>query len=291
MKPTDFAAELSHFLGSYLPSQRNASPNTIKAYRDAFTLLIRYCEKNAGISPERLTLEHLDVPLLLTFLQGLEDEHDCGVATRNNRLAAIHSFFRSFQSRCPERILLCQLILAIPRKRQAQSVVRYLSVDEIKALLAQPGLQTRNGLRDTALLAVLYDTGARVQEVADLNPGAIRMGTTSQVELTGKGRKRRVVPLIAQTARLLADYLAIFRLSENREQPLFFNHTKTRLTRGGIRHILEKYAEAAGKTTQNFPGKVNPHMLRHSKAMHLLHAGTPMPIIQAVLGHADIRTH
>jgi len=290
MKPTDFANELSSFLGAYLPSQRNASPNTIKAYRDAFTLLIRYCMEKADISPERLTIQHLDVSLLLAFLQAIEEEHDCSVATRNNRLAAIHSFFRFLQARRPEYLLQCQQILAIPRKRQAQPVARYLSVDEIKALLAQPGLQTRQGLRDTALLALLYDTGARVQEVADLNPWNIRLGKTSQVELTGKGRKRRVVPLIAPTARLLTDYLSSLRVHENREQPLFFNHTQTRLTRGGIRHILKKYVASAAKATPNFPDVVSPHMLRHSKAMHLLHMGTPLPIIQAVLGHADIRT-
>jgi len=290
MKPTDFATELSSFLGAYLPSQRNASPNTVKAYRDTFTLLIRYCTEKADVPPERLTLQHLDVPLLLAFLQGLEEEHDCSVATRNNRLAALHSFFRFLQGRRPERLLHCQQVLAIPRKRQPQPVMRYLSVEEIKALLSQPGLGTRHGLRDTALLAVLYDTGGRVQEVADMNPGDLRLGTTSQVELTGKGRKRRIVPLIAPTARLVTDYLAAYRLNENRDQPLFFNHLRTRLTRGGIRHIIEKYAESAAKATPNFPDKVTPHTLRHSKAMHMLHAGTPMPIIQAMLGHADIRT-
>jgi len=290
MKPTDFANELTFFLSAYLPSQRNASPNTVKAYRDAFTLLIRYCGEEAGISPERLTIQHLDIPLLLAFLQELEEKHDSSVATRNNRLAALHSFFRFLQTRRPERLLQCQQVLAIPRKRQAQPVARYLSVDEIKTLLAQPGLQTRQGLRDTVLLATLYDTGGRVQEIADLNPEHIRMGATNQVSLTGKGQKRRVLPLIKPTARLLADYLSTFRLAENREQPLFFNHTRTRLTRGGIRHILGKYVTSASKATPNFPDKVSPHMLRHSKAMHLLHAGTPLPIIQAVLGHADIRT-
>jgi len=290
MKPTDFADELAFFLGAYLPSQRNASPNTVKAYRDTFTLLIRHCGAKVGLPPERLMLHHLDVPLLLTFLQELEEERGCCAATRNNRLAAIHSFFRNLQIRRPEFLLQCQKIMAIPMKRHTRPAARYLSVDNIKTLLAQPGTQARQGLRDTALLSLLYDTGARVQEVADLNPGDIRMGATGQVELTGKGRKRRVVPLLVPTVRLLANYLSAFRLAENRELPLFFNQAKARLTRGGIRHILTKYAASASGADPAFPGEVTPHTLRHSKAMHLLHAGTPLPIVQAVLGHADIRT-
>lgn len=290
MKPTDFATELTFFLTSYLPSQRNASPNTVKSYRDTFMLLIRHCGEKAARLPEHITLHHLDVPLLLEFLQGVEDDHGCGVATRNSRLAAIHSFFRFLQPRRPECLLQCQQIMAIPLKRYTKPPARYFSVEEVKLLLAQPGLQTRRGLRDTTLLALLYDTGARVQEVADLHPADIRMGDANQVKLTGKGRKQRVVPLLGPTIRLLTNYLSSARPGMDPDQPLFFNRTRTCLTRRGIGLILAKYAALAARTDPCFPARVTPHMLRHSKAMHMLHAGTPLPIIQAVLGHADIRT-
>jgi integrase/recombinase XerD len=164
MKPADFSVHLTSFLTHYLAAQRNLSPNTIKAYRDVFTLLLRFCRDACGIAPERLRLEQIDAPLVEAFLDHLEKERGSGLSTRNHRLAALHAFFRYLQAEQPERLLQCQKILAIPQRRHPRAVVGYLSKEELTRVLAQPELNTTQGRTDAVLLSVLYDTGARVQE-------------------------------------------------------------------------------------------------------------------------------
>jgi integrase/recombinase XerD len=292
MKPTDFAIHLSAFLGNYLPAQRNVSPNTIKAYRDAFTLLLRYFRDQRGLSPEKVTLNLIDTPLILAFLSYLETERNCGTRTRNHRLSVLHAFFRYLQTEEPDKMVQCQQILAIPLQRCARPVVNYLSTEEIAAILVQPDLSTIWGRRDAVLLSVLYDTGARVQEVVDLSIRDVRLDTPAQIRLTGKGRKSRVVPLLSGTVDLLDEYLREHRLQgvEQMEAPLFFNWRGERLSRSGVRYILAKHTENARTETPGLPERISPHTTRHSKAMHLLQTGNPASIIQAILGHADIRS-
>lgn len=171
MKPTDFSVHVTSFLTHYLAAQRNVSPNTIKAYRDVFTLLLRFCRDVQGIAPERLRLEQIDVSLVEAFLDYLERERKSSPRTRNHRLAALHAFFRYVQAEEPARMLQCQKILAIPQRRHARPTVAYLSKEELAEILAQPDLRTPDGRRDAVLLSVLYDTGARVQELIDLSVG------------------------------------------------------------------------------------------------------------------------
>lgn len=292
MKPTDLAMRLTAFLGSYLPTQRDLSPNTIKAYRDAFTLLLRYCRDHRGLAAERLTLTDLDVPCILGFLDHLTSERRCSDRTRNHRLAAIHAFFRYVQTEEPDKIAHCQKVLAIPQRRCGHAAVSYLSPNEVAAILAAPDRATVRGRRDTALLSLLYDTGARVQEIADLRVSDVRLATPPHVRLTGKGRKTRVVPILSGTNALLTAYLDEHRLTrvERLDGPLFFNRRGEHLTRFGVGYILRKHTETARHGGVAITASVSPHTFRHTKAMHLLQAGNPAIIIRDILGHADIKT-
>jgi len=292
MKPTDFANALTGFLGEYLPAQRNVSPNTIKAYRDTFTLLLRYCRDERGIPPDRLTLDHIDVPLVTKFLRHLEMVRASGPGTRNHRLAVIHAFFRYLQTEDPARLFKCQQVLAIPTQRCARRTVDYLSVADLAAILAQPDLSTVAGRRDAVLLSLLYDTGARVQELIDLSVRDLRLEAPAMVRLTGKGRKTRAIPLMKATVDLITQYKREHDLDrpERLDSPLFWNRRGDRLSRSGVRQILTRHAEIARQGNPVLPTRISPHTLRHTKAMHLLQAGNPLTTVQAILGHADPRT-
>ncbi len=240
MKPTDFSVHVTSFLTHYLGAQRNLSPNTIKAYRDVFTLLLRFCRDVQGIAPERLRLEQIDVSLVEAFLDYLERERKSSLQTRNHRLAALHAFFRYVQAEEPARMHQCQKILAIPQRRHARPTVSYLFKEELAAILAQPDPRTPDGRRDAVLLSVLYDTGARVQELVDLSVGDVRLDPPVQIRLLGKGRKMRAVPLMGNTVQLLRTHLQENQLDhpEQFDKPLFHNARHQRLTRSGIRYIL-----------------------------------------------------
>ena len=293
MKPTDFAIRLTNFLGEYLPAQKNVSPNTIKAYRDAFKLLLRYCRDRLAVYPENLTLDTLNAPLVIEFLNYLEKEENCSTRTRNHRLSVLHAFFRYLQIEEPDRIAECQQILSIPLKRCPRPAVNYLTTQQLAEILAKPNLATKWGRRDAVLLSTLYDTGARVQELVDLSVRDVRLDSPAQICLTGKGQKVRVVPLMTGTVDLLTQYMAEHRMkcSASIDSPLFFNRRGQRLSRSGVRYLLAKYATDASRTKTGRPYvKISPHIMRHSKAMHLLQAGNPATVIQSILGHADIRS-
>src|SRR6201997_855010 len=269
MKPTDFSVHLTNFFTHYLAAQRNVSPNTIKAYRDVFTLLLRFCRDVRGIAPERLRLEQIDVSLVETFLDYLEKERKSSPRTRNHRLATLHAFFRYVQAEEPAHMVQCQRILAIPLRRHARPTIGYLSKDELAEILAQPDLRTLEGRRDAVLLSVLYDTGARVQELIDLSVGDVRLDPPAQLRLLGKGRKMRAVPLMNNTLQLLRDHLLENHLdrAEPFDKPLFPNARNERLSRSGIRYILQKYLAKAQNKIPSLNRTVSPHTLRHSKGM------------------------
>src|SRR6266704_1312948 len=261
MKPTDFSIHVTSFLTHYLAAQRNLSTNTIKAYRDVFTLLLRFCRDVRDLAPEKLRLEQIDVSLVEAFLDHLETEREASPRTRNHRLAALHAFFRYVQAEEPAHMVQCQKILAIPLRRHARPTVGYLSKDELADILAQPELRTPDGRRDAVLLSVLYDTGARVQELIDLSVGDVRLDTPAQLRLLGKGRKMRAVPLMGKTAQLLRDHIREhhFDRPEQFDKPLFQNARKQRLSRSGIRYILQKYLVKARNKLPSLKRKVSPH--------------------------------
>lgn len=292
MKPTNLALRLKAFLVEYLPTQRKLSPNTIRGYRDAFVLLLRYCREVRKLRVERLDLEQLGAPLVIDFLAYLENERGCSPATRNHRLTAIHSFFRYVQTEEPERLVQCQRILAIPLQRTGHFEPTYLSAEDLAVLLQQPDRSTRDGRRDAVLLSVLYDTGARVQELIDLRVRDIRLAMPAMVRLTGKGQKTRLVPLMPSTVKALEYYLREEGLvdPDRTDAALFRNQRGEPFSRWGIRYLLAKYSQPARSERSTLPAKVTPHTLRHTKAMHLLQAGNPAIVIRDILGHAHIQS-
>lgn len=288
---TDFAVFLRRFLTAHLAGLRGCSPNTIASYRDTFKLLIAFFRDEASIPPERLTLAHLDAATITGFLNWLEVSRHNSVSTRNQRLAAVSSFYRWMQSQDPTQLARCQDILAIPAKKHTQPDVHHLTVEQTRRLLAAPDRSTRHGRRDATLLATLYDTAARVQELADLAVREIRLQPPALIALTGKGRKTRHIPLTDNTAALLHAYLAEHHLNTpgHVNHPLFFNQHGSKLSRGGIAWITRKYQTKTGDPTLT-NADITPHTLRHSKAMHLYEAGIPLPYIRDILGHVDLST-
>jgi integrase/recombinase XerD len=288
---TDFAVFLRRFLTGHLAGLRGCSPNTIASYRDTFKLLISWFRDERQVLPGKLTLDRIDAAAVTGFLNWLETERHNSISTRNQRLAAISSFCTWMQTQDPARMACWQDILAIPAKKQARPALSHLTAGQARRLLAQPDRSTRQGRRDATLLATLYDTGARVSELADLAVRDIRLQHPALASLTGKGRKTRHVPLAGNTTELLAAYLAEHRLDEpgHDDHPVFYGQHRARLSRGGIAWIISKY-QAQIHDPLLAGASISPHTLRHSKAMHLYEAGVPLPYIRDILGHVDLST-
>jgi site-specific recombinase XerD len=294
MKQTDLAKTITHFFTEFLPGQRNLSSNTIKSYRDTFKLLLYFYEQELNIRPEHLTFADIDCESILRFLNWLEEVRHVSASTRNQRLAAIHSFFRYAQMENPELLLACQRILHIPFKRKLTKTIDYLMPDSLKIMLNQPDISTPKGRRDLTLMALLYDTGARVQEFIDINARDVRITSPAVITLTGKGNKKRYVPIMNKTLKLLKDYMEETGLNDNGKQdhPLFFNSQCHKFSRPGIAYILRKYFMIAKAQNHDivFPEKLTPHTFRHTKAMHLLDAGVNLIYIRDFLGHVNVTT-
>lgn len=289
MKKTDFTKALTTYFSTYLPLTCGVSPNTCNSYRDAFKLLLLYFQEEKGIPANDIELRMLNRTLVSDFLDWLELQREVSVTTRNQRLAALKAFAHYVQYRNPDYLENCTDIITIRPKKHEKPVVPFLTEDELKVLLAQPNPSTRQGLRDLTLLSLLYDSGARVQELTDLKLKDIRLTNPPMVTLTGKGRKARQVPLMKDTCKLLNTYIRNFNLdSEALTSPLFFNKKGQALSRYGVTYILKKYASQAGLECDS--KKISPHVLRHTKAMHLLRAGVNMIYIRDFLGHVDIST-
>lgn len=293
MKPTNFAFHLTTYLSKYLPGRIGRSRNTIHSYRDTFSLLLRFCSDEKSMMIEKIDIDSLTKELIDEFLSWLETHRGCSVSTRNQRLAAIHAFFRYVQLEEPAQLMRCQQILSIPMKRSVGKSIDYLTLNAIKAILEAPDTSCLGGRRDLVLLSVMYDTGARVQEIADLSAADIRLENPSTIKLSGKGNKSRLVPLMTPTARLLDQYMSEHDLKSiaHRSYPLFQNRSYNKLTRAGITYILKKHVEEArSRNPELIPDVVTPHIFRHSKAMHLLQSGVNLVYIRDLLGHVSIKT-
>ncbi len=288
----DFAKYLTGFFTTYLEGHKNVSKNTIYAYRDTFKLLLNYCQDVKGIIIERISLDLLTSELIKDFLKWLECERRCCISTRNQRLASIHSFFRYVQSEDPSGIYHFQKVISIPVKKAEKKVIEHLSPEAIKLILEQPDKSITKGRRDLTMLSVLYDTGARVQELIDIKVCDVTQGTPPVIALTGKGNKIRRVPLMKNTVFLIQTYLSENDIKKQRENryPLFTNNQCNKLTKEGVAYILNKYVQKASASSRIVPKHVSPHVLRHSKAMHLLQAGVNLIYIRDFLGHVDLKT-
>jgi site-specific recombinase XerD len=293
MKPTDFSRYISDFISRYLPGEKGASANTIAAYRDTFVLLLNFTQKVKNIKIEKLTLEKITKETILAFLDWLQNERKCSNTTRNSRLAAIHSFYRYLQHESLDHVHECQKILSIKFKKAKKETLNYLTIEGMTLLLKQPDTSTPRGRRDLALLSLMYDTGARVQEIIDLTPSALRLDKPATIKIIGKGNKARLVPMLDAQVEHLTNYMKENRLNTafTNAYPLFFNSRKEKLTRAGILHIVQKYIEMARKENKMIvPEKLSCHSLRHSKAMHLLQAGVNLVYIRDILGHVSVQT-
>lgn len=293
-KVTDFARLLSGFLKNYLPNERGVSANTIKSYSYTFILFIRYMQSVKKIPVIRLAFSHLNKEVIVGFLDWLQKDRSCSDTTRNQRLAAISSFIKYAEYMEPSHLFDCHQILSIPAKKTANKIINYLNVDGIKLLLQQPEPHKAKGFRDLALLSMMYESAARVQEIIELTPGSMFITNKPyRVVLHGKGNKYRTVPLPEKQAELLRQYMLQNCLlnRENIRKPLFPNAQGQAMTRNGINNILLKYVKKAKeKNPSVVPEHLSCHAIRHSKAMQLLESKIELIHIRDFLGHKSVLT-
>lgn len=282
---------LRGFFSDYLPKVRGLSPHTILSYRDSLKLFLVFVAQQKNISVSELGMEEMGVEEVFSFLDHLEEKRHNQTGTRNNRLAAVHSFFRYVAGIYPEVLDQCQRILNIPSKRRASRMVEYLEYEEIKALLGSVEGATRDGRRDHALLSLMFNTGVRVQELIDLKANDLQLSKPFSVRICGKGRKERICPIWPETAQLLRQLLEERGIDERQPVTVFTNHVGSPITRFGIRYLLAKHLHnAAGVCPSLGKKRLHPHSIRHSTAVHLLKSGVDLSTIASWLGHASVNT-
>lgn len=289
----DFSHEIQSFFTDYLIKEKGCSEHTIRAYRDTIALLLDFTETQYGVIPDRITFDLLDKKYIISFLNWLQENHKNSARTRNQRYAAIRSFFRYMMYEDPIHMEQWKQICSIPMKKEQQGTLSYLSADAIRAILEQVKPIDSTGLRNLTILSLLYYSGARVQELIDLKPLSIRWEKPYYVELFGKGAKKRLVPLDDEMIKLLKKYTEKFGLDRPgmETHPLFYNAWGGKLTNPGITYILRKYSHCARMLNPDIiPEKISPHVFRHSRAMHLLQAGVNLVYIRDILGHVSIQT-
>jgi len=289
--PNLLGAIIRDYFTDHLPGLRGTSPHTIHSYRDSIVLLLRFLSEHRQKPVTGLDLTDLDPSGILAFLSHLEQDRKNRVSTRNVRLSAIHAFFRFVASRNPEHLDLAQRVLGIPFKRAQQRAIDYLEYEEIDSILNAINRTPLQGSRDYALLATMFNTGARVQEIADLRACDLQLTKPFQVRLFGKGRKERYCPLWPQTAMVLRSFCIRQNLDLRSEARVFLNHRNGPLTRFGIRHILARCLGLACEGAPNLRKKrLHPHSMRHSTAVALLKSGVDLSTISHLLGHASPNT-
>jgi site-specific recombinase XerD len=282
--------ELLHaFFYDWLGRQRNNSPHTVRSYRDTWRLFLRFTATRQNRLVAALRLEDFTANEVLAFLEYSEKERNVCIGTRNCRLAALRSFFSFVADREPLAAKQCAGILRIPIKRGTRPAMCYLESAELEAILAVPDRTSLEGERDYVLLAMLYNTGARIQEALDLSPRSVRLEDPSHVRLKGKGRKERVCPIWPETAEVLAAFLR--RQPRGPDQPIFVNRYGEPLGASGFRFQLRQYVQEATKKVASLANKrVTPHTIRRSTAVHLIASGVDITVIRSWLGHVHLDT-
>lgn len=286
--PQRLGSLVHSFFLDHLVTVKGLRPASVRSYRDTIRLLLCFVAADKGSKITKLGVEDLSFERVLGFLRYLETERGNHVRTRNQRLAALHTLFDYIASREPEMLDVCQRVAAIPMKRAAPAETHFLERDETEALFRRLPRSGRLALRDRALLLFLYNTGARVQEVADLRVGQVELGEPALVRLHGKGDKWRTCPLWRQSADLLVELLASSGTPAIPEAPVFCSATGEALTRFGIYKIVRRHAGHLDDIRTN--RRVSPHIFRHTAAVHLLEAGVEVNVIRGWLGHADLTT-
>lgn len=288
---TAVAPLLEAFFSDRLARQRQASPHTVAAYRDSWRLLLRFVNDRTGTTPSKLDLADLDAPTIAAFLEHLETGRGNSVVTRNQRLAAVRSFFSYAALSCPEHAGLIQRVLAIPEKRADRRTICFLTHPEVDALLNSPDRSTWIGRRDHALLVVAAQTGLRVSELTGLRVADVHLGRGPYLWCYGKGRKERCTPLTPITVSVLTEWIR--ERAGEPEAPLFPSRGRSHgaLSRDSVEHLVRKHVRTAQKHFPSLVGKtVTPHTLRHSAAMALLRSGVDIATIALWLGHQGIES-
>jgi len=281
----------------YLPRQKQCRPNTIKAYQVAMELLLDYVKEKRDIRLADVSIDMLDQRTIIAFLNWLENKRGCSVATRNLRLQGIRSFFAFAADADPTLMVHRNNVYKVKLAKAPKSIaVTYMSETALAAVLAQPDTSTARGFRDMFLMVLLYDTGARIQEVMDIQLKDIRFADPPLVTLRGKEQKIRNVALMGATVKHYRKYLEVFHEGEDfrySERYLFYstrNGIPCRMTEDNIRKRVHSYGTAARKSCLEVPENVHPHMFRHTRAMHLYQHGMPLPLISQWLGHSELET-
>lgn len=282
------------FLTVYLPKQKAASPNTVRSYRTALNMYLNFSCRKLKIGLGSFGFHVSSRELLEGFLDYLEEECDCSIASRNQRLAAIRRFFRYASERDPVTMACYQEISSIPVKKEPDKEIEFFSEKALEAILTVPDVSTKSGFRDLVFMILLYDSGARIQEVLDIRIQDLRItGDNRYVVLTGKGGKTRLVPLMQKTAEHLKRYMALFHSEISGTEFLFYVSRKgtcTQMSQDNVSKFIKKYGEAARRVCDEVPEHLYVHMFRHSRAMHLYRNGMPMPLLSEWLGHAQMET-
>ena len=280
---------LQAFFADYLCQQKRLSPQTIVSCRDAFRLFLVFLRNQTGVEPSALRIADLDAPGVLRFLNYLEQERGNSVRSRNIRLSAIRSFFRSVALRDPESLGIATRVLAIPMKREDQKLIGYLTRPEIQALLTAPDQSTWVGRRDHALLLTLYNSGARVSEITTLKRHQVIFDQSAFLQLFGKGRKERTIPLWAKTVQVLRAWFE--ELGEYAADIAFPSIRGKSLSRDAVDYLLKQAVQRSISACPSLATKkISPHVIRHTTAMHLLQAGVDIATIALWLGHESIET-
>jgi site-specific recombinase XerD len=285
----NFAVLLEHFFTQRLMQQRQASPHTISSYRDTFRQFLKFAEQRLHSPPSRLSLEQIDAPLIVAFLDDLEKHHRLGIRSRNLRLTAIHSFFRYVAFEAPAHSAQIQRVLAIPSKRFTRTLVPFLTRPEVDALLAAPDRRVWSGRRDHAFLLVAVQTGLRLSEMTGLKRENLVLGTGAHVRVIGKGRKERCTPIAKSTLAVLKTWLREPQRGD--DNVLFPSARGRRLTVHGVQYLLNKHRTTASRGCTSLQHKrITVHRLRHTTAMELLQAGVDRAVIALWLGHESVET-
>jgi integrase/recombinase XerD len=292
--PTGLGRSIVGFFQDYLPTLRGMSRHTIQSYRDALVLFLQFAATDCRRPVEALEVADITADRVGHFLAFLETVRQNSITTRNARLAALHTFARFLVARNPEHMAALQQVLGIPFKRGARAApIEYLEKTEIEALLAGIDRSSLSGQRDYAMFSLMFNTGARVQEILNLRVCDLRLASPYQVRLAGKGNKTRICPIWPRTAQLLRDLIQKQHANvENpANQPVFVNERGVAMTRFGVRYLLRKYVAASTTAAPTLAGKqIHPHSLRHTTAIHLLKAGVDFATISQWLGHASLNT-
>ena len=290
MKPSrSLSSLIQQFFAEYLLTQRRVSPHTIASYRDSFSQLLQYAQEQYHRPASSIELEDLNAPFVASFLTHLEKDRGICVRSRNQRLAAIHSFFHYIALYVPEKMELIRQILAIPVKRYQRKIITYLNHDEIECLLRTPDRSTWIGRRDHAVLMLMIQTGLRVSETTKLCCQDLVLTSGPHIRCTGKGRKERCTPLLKQMVKVLKSWL-----TENdfkQADPLFPSVNGGSMSSDAVQYLVGKHATIAAKKCPSLTSKrVSPHVLRHTAAMELLQAGIDHAMIALWLGHESVET-